>query len=233
MSPTLVQNKSGTATSGTSITVTLTSNTTAGNCLIVKVGAFQGTTTPTVSGITLGGSAGNFAKAKSGAGTTVDCEIWTDQNCAGGQTSVVVTFNAGTGTLLTMAVQVEEWSGLATSGAVDVDNSGANSSSTSWSSGSSGTLTNANELVVGAVYSSNPSSTLTTPGSPWTELTQVTVTNTITSKLGTAYQVVTANTAQTYSGTQSTASANAAVVVTLKEAAGGGGGGPTGLLLVL
>ena len=41
----LVQYASGTATSGTTVTVALGSATTAGNCLIVGIGTTQGTTT--------------------------------------------------------------------------------------------------------------------------------------------------------------------------------------------
>jgi hypothetical protein len=217
MAPSLVQSASGTATAGTTVTVTLGAGTTAGNCLVVKVGATQNVTNPVVSGITLGGAAGNFAlaKAENSAGSC-QCEIWTDQSCAGGQTSVVVTFTAGSGSLLTMAAVAEEWSGIKASGAVDQTNGGASSGAASWSSGSSGTLSSANEVVLGAVYTGNPG-TLTTPGAPWTELTQVPVTNTITSVLGTAWQVVSATTAQTYNGTQTNSGTYAAVIVTLTE----------------
>src|SRR5580692_6602601 len=109
---TLVQSKSGSATSGTTITVTLTSNTTAGNCLVVCAGDYAGTFPATVTGITLGGSAGNFTLGESkNTSAEPDAEIWADPNCAGGQTSVVVTFSA---TVTDAAVWVMEWSGVVT-----------------------------------------------------------------------------------------------------------------------
>lgn len=216
MAPSLVQSASNTATSGTSVTVTLGSSTTAGNCLVVYVGEVESTTNPTVSGITLGGNAGNFAQAGAAINDAdANCEIWTDQNCAGGQTSVVVTFNAGTGTSQANEVLVEEWSGIALSGAVDKTN-GQNAGSASWSSGSSGTLSQASELVVGAV-SVFSAPTITGPSSPWVNQAQISASTNGAMLAG--HQVVSATTAQTYSGTIASSIAWGAVIVTLKAAA--------------
>lgn len=223
MAPTFVQSASGTATAGTTITVTLSSPTTAGNCLIVKVGTFESTAAPTVSGITLGGSAGNFADAKNISTGTVFCDIWTDQNCAGGQTSVVVTLTGGAGSFPCYAAVVEEWSGVQTASAVDTVNGGA-SSGTTFSSGSSGTLAQPNEVVVGAAYVE--SSTITGPGAPWTELSAVVVTNSIINcALQCGYQVVSATTAQTYSGTNGSGPW-ASVIVSLKGSSATAPGAP-------
>jgi hypothetical protein len=193
---TLVQSKSGTGTSLTTLTVTLSSATTAGNCLIVVVGTSAGTDNPQVSGITLGGSAGNFASAETAYNDAdVNAAIWADQNCAGGQTSVVITLTHGSGSSPTVNAWVMEWSGVLTSGAVDKVN-GANGSGTSWSTGSTGTLSQSVELIVGTVTSDG--SSITAPGSPWTELTQVSGSAV---KTAVGYQVVSATTAVTYNGT--------------------------------
>ena len=233
MSPSLVQSKSATGTTGTSVTVTLTSNTGAGNCLVVCVGATQATTNPTVSGITLGGSAGNFALAKAvnTNGTAVDCEVWADPNCAGGQTSVVVSFNAGSGSGLGYVVWVMEWSGIVTSSPVDKTNGQAPGASASWSSLSSGTLSQASELVIGAIaQSAGSNSTITGPGAPWTNLAQVNAG--IDVGLMAGYQVVSATTAQTYNGTQSLSGAGYGAVIATFKASGGGPPPPIGLLMV-
>lgn len=219
MAPTLVQSKSGTGTSVTNITVTLTSSTAAGNCLVVCAAGVAGAA-PSISSVTLGGATDNFALAKKQAVVSFsdgDCEIWTDQNCAGGQTAVKVTFSASQTDIL---VWVMEWSGISASGAVDKTN-GGNSTSSSWSSGSSGTLTNANEVVIGASLAASVAGTASEsgPASPWSNLAVITAGS---AAFIAGSQIVTATTAQTYSGTASGGNGvfeTAAVIITLTEAA--------------
>jgi hypothetical protein len=209
----LVQSKSGSITSGTTLTLTLAAGTTAGNCLVNYIGEAQGTTNPVVSGITLGGSAGNYVAAKKAINNAdANAEIWVNWNCAGSQTAIVVTFTAGTGISQGNEGWAEEWSAiLATSNPVDKTN-GGNGSSAAPTSGSTGTLTQPNEVVVGCICSL---ASITGPSTPWTNQAQVTAGG---SNLVAGHQVVTATTAQTYSGT--TASAVwGAVVVSLLEAA--------------
>lgn len=213
----LVQSASNSASSSASVTVTL-NPTGGGNCLVVCIGGLAGSA-PSVSGVTLGGSAGNFAKA---AGHTVasftdgDCEIWTDQNCSGGQTAVTVTFS---GSQTDAYAWVMEWSGIAGTGAVDKTNSGSTTSSPS-SSGSTGTLTNTSEVVIGASLAACVTSGTSQagPGSPWTNLAQISAGD---GTLIAGYQVVTANTALTYSATISGGNGvyeSAAVIISLKLA---------------
>jgi hypothetical protein len=204
----LVQSKSGTATSGTTVTVTLTSSTTAGNCLVVYAGAYQSASAPTVNGVTLGGSAGNFAQAVWDF-VGCDAEIWVDQNCAGGQTSVVITFAAGAGSSLGMGAWVEEWSGVALTSPAD-KNAVNDGTSTSPSSGSTGTLSGANELAGGVIAATQ---SITGPSSPWTNQSQLTAGGL---RLVAGHQVVSATTALTYSGTMSSGAWTAAIV-TLKS----------------
>lgn len=215
----LVQSASNTAASGSSLTVTL-SPTGGGNCLVACIGGLAGSA-PSVSGVTLGGSAGNFALARKqsvASFTDGDCEVWTDQDCAGGQTSLTVTFSASQTDLFAW---VMEWSGIAGISAVDKVNSGSGTSS-SFSSGSSGTLTNPGEVVIGASLAASAAGTTAEagPGSPWTNLAQIQAGSGV---LIAGYQVVTANTALTYSGTASGGNGtfmSAAVIISLKLAAG-------------
>lgn len=206
----LVQSQPGSG-SGSSLTVTLGSATSPGNCLIVCTETYSSLTAPGVTGVTLGGSAGNFASAvtKSVSSTNgVMGAIWADPGCAGGQTSVVISYSASA--VLSFA-WVMEWSGLATASVVDKTISGATTNGTSWSSGSSGTLTNSSELVVGMVASSSTSTTtLVVPGSPWTELAKQSGTSAgIGAVLGVGYQLVTSTSALTYNGTDSTGNQSA------------------------
>ena len=201
-----------------SLSVTIPS-TGAGNCLIVGVCAFAQTTA--VSGITLGGAAGNFGQipgavartATGGALTDCCVEVWADPNCAGGQTAIVVSgpsstsVDTGDG-----GVFVLEYSGLAaTLGALKdqlaVTAIGANG--TSWSVGPTGTTTQAAEAWVAFVNFFNAVSTIT--GAPWNHTTATggfgLCGNQVTSSTGTA----------TFSGTQGAGGSQtyAGVVVTL------------------
>jgi hypothetical protein len=215
----LVQSAGNSASSSSSVTVTL-SPTGGGNCLVVCAGGLAGSA-PSVSGVTLGGSAGNFgvapAKKQAVASfTDGDCEVWTDQNCAGGQTSVTVTFS---GSQTDAYAWVMEWSGIAGTGAVDKTNSGSTTSSPS-SSGSTGTLTNPAEVVIAASLAACVTSGTSQagPALPWTNLAQVSAGD---GTLIAGYQIVTANTALTYSATISGGNGvymSAAVIVSLKLA---------------
>jgi len=214
--PLLVQSATNTG-SGSSISVTLGAGTTAGNCLAVAAGT-ENSTSRTISAVKLGGVADNFAAAKSQAQAGTEdtvCAIWTDQDCAGSQTAVAVTLS---GSATTSAAAAEEWSGILTSGAVDKTN-GTGTTTTSWSSGASGTLSQASEAVLGATYCATGAAlTITGPGSPWTNLTQVGGAS--GGGLLAGYQVVSATTSLTYSGTQNGTSfeSNASVIVTLEAA---------------
>lgn len=214
MTASLVQTATGSGQSVSSVTVTLGSNTGTGNCLIVYVGVNNSGTSPTVSGITLGGLADNFALAKR-ATTANDgnAEIWTDQNAASGKTSVVVSLSGST----SVTVRVEEWSGLVTTSAVDKTNGQSVGTTTSWSSLATGTLTQSSELVVGMVAAATIGSsiTITGPTSPWTNTTKVADPFNLVQMI-TGHQVVSATTSVTYNGTFSSSEPYAAAIVSLK-----------------
>ena len=220
---TLVQAKQGSGTTSP-VTVTLTA-TGPGNCLVVAVGEGNSTTNPTVSGMTLGGSADNFAGPAAGIAINADanCELWTDQDCAGGQTSLAVSFNAGTGAGNGYCVDVYEFAAILGSGAVDgVNNAGA--ASGAWNSGSTGPLAQPAEAAVGVgcAIGSSGAPTLTGPGSPWNNSAQLSAART---GMIAGYQIVNSTSSLTYSGTTTTGRVGAAII-TLKAA-------PTGGLLLL
>ncbi len=214
------------ATSAGSLTVTLggadsggtsPGPTTAGNTLVVAVQVFGAGVT--VSSVNIGGSADNFAKAAGVVDdSNSDCETWIDEGCAGAQTSVVITLS---GSADVVQAYVMEWPGLLTTSVVDKTNHGTTTFGTSWSSGSTGTLSQASEVVIGAVAATPATTTtLATPVAPWTELPQLSAADSgETSYLGVAYQVVNSTSALTYSGTTADSSLIAAVVVSLKAAA--------------
>lgn len=217
MAITLVQHAQNNGSLVTSVTVTLGSNTTAGNCLVVCVATNN--TTTTISGITLGGSAGNFSQIVSQAspavfGSGASCFIWADPNCAGGQTSVVVTFSAS----VKAAVDVYEFSGLVASSVLD-KSSTASGTSTSWTSGTTATTALAAEAWVGVVAIDDNTGTPTGPFSSWTnETAQGLGGATATLQEISGYQITSSTGTATYSGSYAAAADYAGAVVTLKGA---------------
>jgi hypothetical protein len=193
------------SSNSTSITVTSTG---AGNTMVVCIMGASGSGTPSVSGVTLGGSSTGWSQAESetGASNEAFSAIWTNSNIAGSQTAVVVSGSnldvaSGYGGIL-----VYEISGLKTSSALDKSNKGT-ATSNSWSSGATGTLTQSSEIVIGCC---NASSTLSGPSSPWTN-------KTAGNYAIAGYQIVSATTSQTYSGTGSgTTFPYAACVISLE-----------------
>lgn len=191
-----------------SATVTIAATGGAGsNALLVTVNSF-GTATPSISSVKLGSASLTAAVTKifTSGGDSAGSWIYYLAGIATGQTTVTIT---GTGLVLTSGdggVCVQEVSGLATSSVLDKTNSGG-ASSASWSSGSSGTLSQASEFVLATVAADSPSSP-----AGWT--------NNSDSGGGwiTGYQIVSATTALTYSGT-ATSGDWAAGIATFKGAA--------------
>ncbi len=213
-----VQAASGVGTTDTSLTVTLGSATGAGNCLIACIGASENDTNPSPGGITLGGSAGSWAQAASAANTSgCNAGIWVDPSCAGAQTSVVISFTGGSGGSAGVAAWVFEWSGLLAS-PLDKAPAGATGASTSWASGSTGTLAQAGEVAFGVVAAYG-SATITGPGG-WTNESQLTESSTL---LIAGYQALSSTTSLSYAGTQTSAVEYSACVVTLKTGSSSSG----------
>jgi hypothetical protein len=219
------QNITHSSSSPFSVTVTL-SATTSGNCLVAcMISTSTSGNNPTVSGVTLGGGADNWASLVSfGNGTSNEVvTFWGDNNCAGGQTSVVVSASGGTSGQ-TLAASVFEISGLVTTSVLDKNAGNANGGSgASWTSGNTSTLSQTNEIAIGIVGNSGGASTITGPTSPWNNLTQQTdSTEHVQTMAGS--NIVSATTALAYAGTQSPSEIFGAGIITLKGSAGGGGG---------
>jgi hypothetical protein len=207
----VVQTKTNSASS-TSVTLTSTGT---GNCLVVCImSSGSSGSTPTVSGVTIGGSASNFAVLKSSTFTStfaMGAFIWACPSAPSGQTALAVAgSNLGGNELGIVAYEV---AGLATTiGALLDKFSTGGASSSSWTSGASGPTTQASEFVAGCASTTTG---ITAPGSPWT------------GSLGTgdtaaAQQIASSTGTFTYSGTQISPAAYAAVVVTLLPPAAGG-----------
>jgi hypothetical protein len=211
---------SNSGTTGTTLTLTLGSATTATNCLVVVITTHNASTVnPAINGVTLGGLADNFASLFA-TGSATDESIsafWTDPNCAGGQTSVVISFSSVTSPRYMASVY--EFSGLAATNAALLDKSAASAlgaNGTSFSSGSTATTTNAVQAWVGLV--STDSTTITGPASPWNNIAQVTPGGTASDFMS-GYQIRSATGAAAYAGTFSPTGFYNAAVVALNPAA--------------
>lgn len=199
-----VQSAGNKASTSTTVTVTLGSTTITGNCLFAGVGC-NNAATASVSGITIGGSADHWAQATSVNVSSTDnllSAIWSNQGMTVNSTSVVVTVSVSGATL---GATVIEWNGVASSGALDKTHTGTSTSGANWSSGSSGVLTNTNEVAIGTTACATGAAlTITGPSSPWTNLTQQGSAAGVGELTG--YQQVSATTALTYNGTQTNTS---------------------------
>lgn len=214
----LVQSKQGSGNAAT-LAITLDSPTTAGNGLIVLVAASGTSANPTAVSMTLGGAADNFSQVSTfGSGSDAATGFtWLDLNCASGQTAVSITATGGSGTLALMA-SVYEWQGLAAASVLDKTANSVSAGSTSWTSTATATTVQADEVWVGAVFTTQSSAgTITGPAGPWTNLAQVSqAQGSFADRWMSGYQQVSATGAATYAGTVSTSSQWIAKVVTLK-----------------
>lgn len=152
MAPTLIQSATGTGTASP-VAVTLGVNTTAGNCLIVATG---GVTTvgnnPAVTGITLGGAAGNFAQSVTAGVPASDAStvsVWADPGCTGGQTALSVSLSFGGTPAITVIAM--EWAGIAYPSAADQSSGAANNTSAVQFFSSGLVTAAASELGIGIV----------------------------------------------------------------------------------
>ncbi len=165
----LVQQNSITpAANASSVTPTLTSGVTDGDALILVV-ADESDNSAIVSSVSGGGV--TWAKATStGTSANGDAEIWygLDSSGTSGSTVITVTLNHSTNVQI---ADVSEWSGLATSGALD-QSTNANNTTASISAGSV-TPTVSGELIISDAYLLNGNTTQPTPTSGFASLTQM------------------------------------------------------------
>jgi hypothetical protein len=226
--PVLAQFPAVAGGAGTTLTVTLSQPTTAGNCLIALVGSAANTTNGTVSGITLGGSADHFAVVAS-KGTGSDHAIvtcWADPNCAGGQTSVAITTTGSVGNSA-LSAAVYEVSAMPGTVPALLDQQASFSSAgfvASWTLGPTSTTAQPSEAwfaIVAGNVSASAAGTVTGPGAPWANTALPGVNNYvggISFNGVTGYQAVTTTGTASFNGTTSPNSTLDGLVVTLKAA---------------
>ncbi len=154
----LQQQKSGSATSAATLTVALTP-TAPGNALVATIAVAAGSTGAIAS--VSDSSAGIWTKGPIGflSGANTRVEIWYRLG-APSVTSVTASFASGT--TKSLAMNVSEWSGVATTSGVDAS---ATASGTATLAATAALSTsNASDVVIGAVnYSGTATSTLTSP----------------------------------------------------------------------
>jgi hypothetical protein len=227
MAPSLVQ-VAANAVSASSLTVTLSSPTTAGNCLVALITSCADSVNGTISGITLGGSADNWAQSAI-EGNSADHAIatgWADPSCAGGQTSVVISQAGGSGAVQGLMAYVFEFAGL--TGTVDVSSGGANGFSGTWTSGTTGATAQVSEVAFGVTCgaSNTRGPGMSGPSSPWVNETQLVVAGTTRDKaMLCGYQILSSTGTQVYSGTASPTNTNDTLVFTLLASAAPSGSG--------
>ena len=207
--PKLVQSAGATeSSSATSLTASFNSATTAGDLLVVSAGVYTGATDQ-ISSIT--DSAGNTWKrigAYDSSGHYSDGELWYAANA-----NPVTNVTAHSTSEATIAMEVEEFSGI--SSATPLDSfAGASNTGTTASSGTA-TPSASSELVVGFVAGHGNTEPITITSSGYTTQPQQTSTGTVTSVI-TAYQVLGSAAPEGISGTFSTAMYWAAGVAIFK-----------------
>jgi hypothetical protein len=182
------------------LAVTFGAGTGTGNCVIATAGA-EATIGITVSTIKLG-TVDTLAKvvAVGGGAGQADNEQWIDVGATSAQTAVNYTWSTS-GNVTGVAFEA---TGLRTSSSpVDKTNSNlVTSGTTSFTSNATGTLTSANELVIGSVMAYGVvSTTITGPSSPWTNQAQQNSGSAAGKSLMSGSQVVSATTSLSYAGT--------------------------------
>jgi hypothetical protein len=159
MAITLVQKKSGTGT-GSSVSATWPATTTAGNLLVILVSGVNGSdfniNTPT-----------NFTDVDEGIKTGppyVHAKLFYRENAPASSGSQSVSFSAS---ITGGAIEIAEYSGIATSGSLDKHNNN-NGSGTALDSGTTATTTQANELWLAVLANGNTNNTFSSPTNGFT-----------------------------------------------------------------
>lgn len=210
--PKLVQ-AAGTATSigSTASTVTLPASSTEGDLLVLSAGVYTGLTNQITS---VTDSAGNTWKrigAYAVSGHNSDGEMWYSPNA-----KVVTTVTAHTSSATTMAIEIQEFSGIATTGSLDVATGTSNTSTTAGSGAV--TPTAANDLVVGFVAGQGNGEAITVTAPGYTPQPQQSTTGTGIASVITGFQVLTSASSQTMMGSFTQAMYWSSGIATFKPA---------------
>jgi len=207
--PTLVQAAGATETStSTTLTATLPTASTAGDLLVLSASVYTGTTNHITSVTDSAGNVWQKVNAWSVAGHNSDGELWYAANAA--STTSIVAHLATAGT---MAVEVLEFSGIATSNPLDTS-VGTSNTGTAASSGSI-TPAASGELLVGLVTGHASSQAMTVTSAGFTLQAQQNSTGTI-STVRTGYQVLSGTGATSFDASFGAAMYWAAGIVAFK-----------------
>jgi hypothetical protein len=204
----------------TSVSLTFDSSTAGGNFIALYIPSYYRDATNSPQDYSASDNKSNtYTKAFESAGVTGSLECWYAENISGGA-SHQVTISSPVGSYFMFAVA--EYSGVATSSAFDTSAvSPQDTPATTYTSGSTASTAQADELLFGAVFSYNGTVSVT-PDSPWSAINTRTgtflhmvVTEQVVSSTG-AYAntgSISGDTVKTWSG-----------IATFKASAGGGGG---------
>jgi len=153
---TVVQQASG-GTTGTSLTLTFGQNTTPGNAVIIAAGGYYA---GSISGITLGGTAGFTHQVGSGG---FNAEIWADLNIT--QASTTLTLTASTAGIIAYAYEIAPAvAGGTFSLGQTAGTYGAAASYTTWSSGAPAATTGTSQFWIGYGIIIDQAGNITGPG---------------------------------------------------------------------
>ena len=183
-----------------------------------------------MSSVKTGSSAENWAKGVEldDSSNTACAAIWADPNTAGGGTTVAVAVafgaTASASNSCEVFVDVFEFSGVAASSAVDQTSTGApGQNSSAWSSGATGTTSQASEIAVGTIGATALSGTSTVTGPSGSWVNESTLSGTVAfggtsfnTYAQSGYQILSSTGTVTYSGTTSASTLWDAVTLTLK-----------------
>jgi PKD repeat protein len=203
----LVKQATGSVTGGTTLSVPIT--TTAGDALVASIAVKAGSSVSVTRVADSTGAAWTKGAVGFLTGSNTRAEIWYRLG-APALTSVTATLSASN----TAAANVSEWSGVATTGALDAAAGAGNAASTTAATPSI-TTTQPGDLVVGALnYPGSATSTLTAAG--FTALNSFSVTTVANGRA--AYRVASTTGSYRASWTLSSSAASGGAVIALKPA---------------
>jgi hypothetical protein len=196
--PALVQSTGATeTTTATSLAATFANPTTPGNLLVLSASVYTGATNHITSITDSAGNTWTRVGAFSVASHNSDGEMWYSTNAAS-----VTSVTAHLASAATMALGVQEFSGIAPTTPLDVSAGTSNTSTAAASGQATGSL--ANELVVGFATGHANAETMTVTSAGYTVEPQRTSTGTIASVV-TGYKVLGAASTESFTASFGTA----------------------------
>lgn len=207
MTAALVQSTSKQISASNSTTISLPSNATAGNCVVVFTASWADQSTSVTDGLS-----NSYASPIAGdiGGSSPFVKIFVAYNVSGGALTATVNF----GSAADATVIIAEASGVATSAAAEVANT-ATGTSNAPSVSTNGATTNAGDIILGIVTHGGATNTITEAGSIIAEQE-----NNSTSQAGNAQYTLPGSTGvKTLSWTMSASEQWLAAIVALKPAA--------------